>query len=77
MTPKRPVAVSRLYEISEIPPHALGKKTLVRRGWIARDGDEAHYVLEERKYGRYCLAEGRSCPAVQAVNDYLKGKGEN
>ena len=72
---KKAVAVHRLYEISEIAPEALGKRTLVRRGWIARDGDETCYILEERKYGRYCLSHGRKCAAIDAVNEYEQEKG--
>lgn len=49
--PKPKVAL--LYTISEIPKESLGKKTLIQRGWIARDGDESHYIVEEKKYGIY------------------------
>jgi hypothetical protein len=63
-----------LFTISEIPQDALGKRTLVKRGWVARDGDESHYVLEEVKYGRYCLSDGRECPAVNAVNEFEENR---
>ena len=73
---RRASAVHLLYEISEIPASALGKRTLVKRGWVAREGDEPHYVLEERKWGRYCLAHGRGCPAIDAVNEYEQEKNK-
>lgn len=72
--PKRKPAVHLLYTISEIPKEALGKRTLVKRGWVARSGDESHYVVEELKYGRYCIADGRSCTAIDAVNRFEENK---
>ena len=73
---RKAVAVHRLYEISEIPSEALGKKTLVKRGWIARDGDETCYCLYEKRYGVYCLTHGRKCAAIDAVNEYELNKGK-
>lgn len=63
----------RLYVISEIDP-ARFKRTVIRRGWRAVDGDETHLVLDEPKHGLYCAADGRECSAVAAVTEYESAK---